>query len=145
MTKLEPNCRTCGTLKIRLKSGTLRCPVCRKRRGREYYHNSTKRRDVVRRDHYRRKYGASIEDLKQMLEEQQGRCAICRIAWQDCVAPKASRYERVFLQHLYVDHDHKTGVIRGLLCNNCNVAIARFDEKAARIANAILYLQRTKY
>lgn len=54
-------------------------------------------------------YGISANDYATLLERQGGRCAICR------ARPKSKR--------LAVDHDHKTGAVRGLLCSGergCN-------------------------
>ena len=51
-------------------------------------------------------YGLSADDYGTLLEAQGGRCAICR------ARPKSKR--------LAVDHDHKSGAVRGLLCSRCN-------------------------
>lgn len=51
-------------------------------------------------------YGITAADYAHMLEMQNGRCAICR------AKPKSKR--------LAVDHDHKSGAVRGLLCSRCN-------------------------
>lgn len=51
-------------------------------------------------------YGLTAEQYDALLERQGGRCAICRNR------PKSKR--------LAVDHDHKTGEVRGLLCSRCN-------------------------
>lgn len=51
-------------------------------------------------------YGITGDDYETLLERQGGKCAICR------ARPKAKR--------LAVDHDHKTGAVRGLLCSRCN-------------------------
>lgn len=51
-------------------------------------------------------YGLSAEEYDALLKAQGGRCAICR------ARPKSKR--------LAVDHDHKTGAVRGLLCSRCN-------------------------
>lgn len=60
-----------------------------------------------KRDAYlRRTYGITSRQYAQMLKVQRGRCAICS------AKPKQRR--------LHVDHDHKTGVVRGLLCYYCN-------------------------
>lgn len=83
-----------------------------------------------------------MAELEAMLTAQGGSCAICRRHWMECPAAKKSRHERVFIQHLYVDHDHETGAVRGLLCNNCNTAIALFADDHIRMENAIAYLQR---
>ena len=53
--------------------------------------------------------GVSTEDYERMLAAQGGGCAICG------ALPKTRR--------LHVDHDHKTGEIRGLLCYRCNKAL----------------------
>lgn len=98
----------------------------------------------MRNDYYLRTYGVSIADLEGLLAAQDGRCAICLTHWKECAAPKASRYERVFVQHLYVDHDHVTGKIRGLLCNYCNIAIGFLKENVEIIKSAADYLQAHK-
>lgn len=51
-------------------------------------------------------YGITVDEYYNLLEEQDGKCAICQNK------PKKQR--------LAVDHDHKTGLIRGLLCTRCN-------------------------
>lgn len=58
---------------------------------------------------YKRLYGISVEEYDKMLEFQDGKCAICH------KPPKNKR--------LAVDHDHKTGIIRGLLCSMCNQSL----------------------
>lgn len=109
-------CGTCGALKYQQPNGTTRCHPCVTKWNREYYHKSQRYRRQMREQYYRRTYGVSFEDLNRLLDAQKGRCGICGTYWKDCPAPKASRYEAVFVQHLYVDHDHATGKVRGLLC-----------------------------
>jgi hypothetical protein len=53
----------------------------------------------------KRQYGRDQEDYDRMLKAQNGRCKICK---------------RSPDQALCVDHDHKTGEVRGLLCVRCN-------------------------
>ena len=43
-----------------------------------------------------------------------------------------------------IDHDHKTGKLRGLLCHQCNVGIGNFKDDVNILMNAILYLSRGK-
>lgn len=74
----------------------------------------------------RRKFGLEPSDIEAMLREQGGRCAICRIEEEN----------------LGVDHCHDTGIIRGLLCNNCNTAIGLLKHERRRCESAIEYLAR---
>jgi hypothetical protein len=78
-----------------------------------------------RKSHLRRAYGITIEDLEQMRGEQNCSCRICgkSIANRACV-----------------DHDHKTGKIRGLLCWYCNVRIEAL-ERPGWLISALAYLK----
>jgi len=84
----------------------------------------------------RRTYNITIDQYDQMLADQNGQCAICGTnepEWFD------------------VDHDHaccdKKGscgaCVRGLLCNDCNTAIARLKDSPTRARAAASYLERT--
>jgi hypothetical protein len=75
----------------------------------------------------RRTYGLSAEDYARMLAKQKGLCLIC-------FRPPTEGHR------LNVDHDHETGKVRGLLCNNCNTAIGLFGEDCRRMSAAIEYL-----
>jgi hypothetical protein len=72
-------------------------------------------------------YGMTLEQYDALLEEQDGLCAICG------KAPKNGG------QRLYVDHDHDTGAIRGLLCVGCNVHLG-WLEAPGILAAALIYL-----
>lgn len=64
-------------------------------------------REARQRDLYlQRTYNISSEEYDAILEAQGGRCAGCR-------KPPGKK-------RLAVDHDHRTGIVRGLLCSNCN-------------------------
>jgi len=92
----EPICPKCGTAKIQLSNGILRCPVCRRNNAREYYHQSKRCRSRMREDYYRRTYGMTMSQLEQLLARQQERCAICNRHWTSCALAKHSRYEIIF-------------------------------------------------
>ena len=72
-------------------------------------------------------YGIGQADWYALKETQGGLCAICR---------KPHR--------LYVDHDHKTGWVRGLLCGACNYSLGVWRDDAPRFARAFSYLTRSK-
>lgn len=64
----------------------------------------------------RRTYGIVAEEYDAMLQRQHGVCAIC-------LRPESSKKRPA----LKVDHDHRTGEVRGLLCNVCNIAMSVID------------------
>lgn len=66
------------------------------------------RREVMRRAKLKAAWGMTVEAYESLLQIQGGRCAICR-------KPQGREKKR-----LAVDHNHKTGQIRGLLCGMCN-------------------------
>lgn len=68
----------------------------------------------------RKKFGITLEQFNQILEEQNGVCAIC--------GKKETRVCRGTKCRLSVDHNHETGKIRELLCSNCNVMLAKCNE-----------------
>ena len=78
----------------------------------------------------KRRYGITSEDYGNMLEAQDNKCAICRIA--KC---KTGR-------NFAVDHDHKTGKVRALLCGNCNQGIGGLQDDPELLRKAALYLER---
>lgn len=75
-------------------------------------------------------YGLTLEAFDALLQVQNGRCAICRVAFAD-----VSR-------GAHVDHDHSSGRVRGLLCTHCNRGLGGFRDSPASLAAAISYLGR---
>lgn len=80
----------------------------------------------------RRRYGISLADYDEMFTAQGGLCAICR-------RPESKEFKGV-VTRLAVDHDHRTGAIRALLCVTCNLGLGNFGEDPERMAAAISYL-----
>ena len=74
-------------------------------------------------------YGITLEDYNEMLASQKGVCAICN---QPCATGRK----------LCVDHDHKTGKVRGLLCNDCNAGIGKLKDSSAILKTAANYLDK---
>jgi hypothetical protein len=73
-------------------------------------------------------YGITLIEYNQMLIAQAGRCDICDVPM---VKP-------------FIDHCHKTGRVRGLLCQLCNAAIGMMRDDPTILASAIRYLQRAQ-
>lgn len=77
-----------------------------------------------------RNYGINHDVYLEMLAKQNGCCQICGVA------------EEEHGKRLHVDHNHKTGKVRGLLCSRCNTAIGKFKEDPEVIRKAIQYIER---
>ena len=84
----------------------------------------------ARKSYLKQKYGVTPEHVDALLAAQGEVCAICR---------KPGRDSRGFRPH--VDHDHATGVVRGVLCNLCNQGLGAFRDDTALLAAAIEYLR----
>lgn len=69
---------------------------------------------------------ASFEATKAAQGEA---CAICRVAFSTLPS-----------KHVHADHDHATGLARGVLCNGCNAALGFMADSPVRLINAAAYL-----
>ena len=81
-----------------------------------------------------RRYGLSEHAYWDLFEAQGGVCAICHQP-ETCVIRGTTAL-------LSVDHDHRTGAVRGLLCQHCNHGLGRFFDKPELLEEAIAYLRR---
>lgn len=121
--RLPPaNCAYCGDVytprfKTQKRCGSAKCA-----------HAHRVATDEARRSHLARKFGITPDEYDQMLEAQGGVCAICA---STCATGR----------RLAVDHDHRTGAVRGLLCFRCNVALGKFDDDLDLFASATNYLR----
>ena len=102
------------------------CKQCRLEKRREYARKYPER---IRMVDLKAKYGITLEDYNAMYERQCGRCAICGAAEGKLV----------------VDHNHKTGKVRELLCHLCNAMIGCAREDLGIIAAAAAYLYREQH
>jgi uncharacterized protein (DUF924 family) len=73
----------------------------------------------------KRRFGMTPDEYAQRLAAQNGVCAVC----------EGNRSTKA----LGVDHDHKTGLARGLLCSNCNSALGLMDDNATLIRKLAEY------
>ena len=80
-----------------------------------------------------RKFGLTPAEYQTLFERQSGVCAVCK--------QPETRIVRGTLCHLSVDHDHTTGAVRGLLCDQCNRGLGYFRDNTEALENAIVYLQ----
>lgn len=87
----------------------------------EYFYKYEKKRRFSR-------YGITEDIYDDMLSEQDNECSICK---------------NEFTKRPHIDHCHTTGVVRGLLCGQCNTALGLFKDSEENLANAIKYLALT--
>ena len=81
----------------------------------------------------RAKHGLTEMEFSTMLVAQDGGCAICGTSHFGIRANKPA--------HAFVDHDHSTGVIRGLLCDKCNLGLGAFGDSPELLLEAAGYLK----
>lgn len=121
------------------------CDTCARRRKakntqrrRNRARNSLDDRDENWTNEYRQarfeQYGITEADYYAMLRAQDYRCPIC-----GTTEPGGQGRNRSSGWH--IDHDHKTGKVRGLLCHNCNIGLGNFKDSTTALAAAIEYLK----
>ncbi|MCW2938259.1 MAG: putative endonuclease, partial [Actinomycetia bacterium] len=86
--------------------------------------NRIKSHGSTRNFHLKRRYGVTEAEVNAIRERQGGICVIC------LRAPSA-----------HVDHDHETGLFRGVLCFSCNGALGQFQDDPERLRSAADYLE----
>lgn len=102
------------------------CKVCRnkykaiKRKANPIKESLRKRKQKLKSN-----YDMTIEDYDKLYSTQQGNCLIC------------NTYHR----KLSIDHCHDTGLVRGLLCSNCNSGLGMFKDNSILLLKAVEYLK----
>jgi hypothetical protein len=79
----------------------------------------------------KQRYGITMDEYMQTLNKQEHRCAIC----------KATTPGQNNIKRFSVDHCHKTGQVRGILCSNCNKGIGLLGDNINILEAAIQYLR----
>ena len=138
-------CSKCGELKelkdypYRKETNKYRpyCKECKNKEGREWYKkgcNAEKTKAQVRK--YKRdnkdklrcsRHNIETDILYNMLDKQQYTCKICGI--------------KGTIKTLFIDHNHSTGKVRGLLCHYCNTGLGFFKDSTSSLKSAIKYLK----
>jgi len=75
------------------------------------------------------RYGITLEQYEQLLDKQNGVCAICEKA--ETIKGKSN---------LSIDHCHRTKKVRGLLCDSCNKGLGHFKDNTNLLDRAKSYL-----
>ena len=82
-------------------------------------------------------YGISKENYEDLLKEQNFVCAICKKL-------EDKKHKNGKVKMLGIDHDHKTGKVRGLLCTNCNRLLGWVNDDLEILKNAFKYLEEVR-
>lgn len=132
-------CTRCGSektfeefskAKAALDGRTSHCKVCRAAAERKR-RKETDRDYLWRQRWLKKKYGITPDDFDQMFEKQAGLCQICG------TDRPGGRWNT-----FCVDHCHKTGKVRGLLCKDCNTGIGQMGDSPSRLRLAADYLEK---
>lgn len=122
----ERRCGKCGEIKPldEFYKNQYRCKPCHK----AYYKEWNKANEAKRHSyHTRRRYGVDQTEYNRMFEEQGGRCKICNQEQPE--------------KRLAVDHCHRTGKVRSLLCDPCNKAIGLLKDNPSLLRSAANYVE----
>lgn len=94
-------------------------------RRRHYLENKEKSLTYSTEYNLKKKYNLTVDEYTTLLKAQKGVCAICG---EECT------------RRLAVDHNHTTGKVRGLLCNNCNRGIGHLQDNSNLLKKAAEYI-----
>ena len=104
------------------------------KRQREYYYRKKNKEEIKEKEvttwkeiSLLQKYDMTLDHWNMLYKRQKGRCAICK------AIPERG---------LCVDHNHKTGHNRGLLCHNCNAGIGFLQDSPKILKSALAYLSK---
>jgi len=113
------------------KSESERAYACRRQRE---YRKSEHGQRAYKDQHLKKQFGLTLNVYEAILEHQGGVCAICGEA--ETAVNSGSKKPLA----LAVDHCHKTGKVRGLLCSKCNTGLGNFKDSTVLLQTAIKYL-----
>ena len=123
----EWSCKKCRSLQAR--NNPNRETNVEKYRKTDKYKNSIKKSVVS-------KYGLTVEEYNSMVESVGGLCEICR-------QPETRTFNGK-VRALSIEHCHLTNKVRGIVCDNCNTALARTQESIQILESMIEYLKRNR-
>ena len=121
----EIRCRDCETAYARVRRSREHVSVMNKASRLKRY-----KKEQARRANLKHKYNITLEEYEVMLARQNGVCALCGTTRTD----KRGR-------SLFVDHDHETGRLRGILCQQCNSAVGTLGDTVESLSRVVSYLK----
>lgn len=113
------------------------CRECNNKQDIEYYQlrSSGHRRSVCKGCiNLKRVFGINLNDYNEILKKQNNVCGICK-------NKEVEKHQSGKTRKLAVDHCHKSGKIRGLLCTSCNQGLGKFKDSIPILTESIKYLE----
>lgn len=101
-----------------------KCKICRNLKSKEKRKNNP---DLERTYTLRKRYGITSDAYNQHLAIQEYKCLVC-------LEEKG---------RLVVDHNHKTGAFRGLLCDSCNHYVGYYENNPQLLPRIVKYVSST--
>jgi hypothetical protein len=112
-----------------------RCKECdSKARNNWSLNNPKKAYESMRGRNLKQRFGISLDDYIRMFNDQGCKCAICGATENNTTGDRKD-------WNFAVDHDHKTGKVRGILCNNCNRGLGLLRDSEELLRKAALYVE----
>lgn len=121
-----------------------RCKLCRSKDSKEWNKTNPDRLSINSKKWYlknpekarnmalKRKYGITLDQFNQLSIQQEDKCPIC------------NKHKDILDQSMSVDHCHKTGKVRALLCNPCNAAVGFIQENVENAQRLVQYIKLHK-
>lgn len=135
-------CKICNNAKARERYNRNETNSCEKRRESKREYDQRRYAEMIERgekpkknpitaknSYLLRNYGITYEQYLQLLEKQNHKCAICGTQESDRKGGD-----------LVVDHCHRSGKIRGMLCQKCNLMLGNANDLVNTLEQAIIYL-----
>ncbi len=106
------------------------CKPCTNERIKDYHLKQVEKNPNYFTEKRLGKFGLTLEEWNKLFLEQNGCCKICNV------------HSSSLKRRLCVDHCHKTGKIRGLLCDSCNLILGKAADSVEILQKLVLYLQK---
>lgn len=130
-TGFDPWCKPCKSAAYKnwISNNPEKQKVVKKRASIWNAENKNKRKIIVQKNNYKKRYGLTVEQKQQLIDLQNQKCAICENSLKDT-------------HDVCVDHNHQTGAVRGILCRKCNLGLGHFKDSMENLKSAVKYLKK---
>jgi|ERR1700722_10970848 len=120
-----------------------RCKECKSLEKKTKYYGDADHRQKAYLQYIGRKFGVTPCQYAKMIDDQKDSCALCRAentGTRNRKNPRSFEFKR----RMHIDHDHGTGIVRGLLCHHCNTSLGHYEKIINVIGTAKLEAYRNK-